>query len=69
MNEVVYWYSYIDDPRTLVVVELVAIERDQKHGIEVNLLLLLLIRKDEYDSLSQKCNLLGFELWLRMGSS
>ncbi len=35
MNEVVYWYSYIDDPRTFVVVELVAIERDQKHGIEV----------------------------------
>jgi len=45
MNEVVYWYSYIDDPRTLVVVELVAIERDQKHGIEVNQLFFFLSSK------------------------
>ena len=58
MNEVVYWYSYIDDPRTLVVVELVAIERDQKHGIEVDNFFFFFshLKKKKKGFSSQKCN-------------
>ena len=35
INDVVMWYTYIDDPRTAVVVELVATETDKAHGITV----------------------------------
>jgi Ca2+-binding EF-hand superfamily protein len=35
MNEVALWYTYIDDPRTFVVAELVATEVDSTHGINL----------------------------------
>ena len=35
LNDLVFWYTYIDDPRTLVIVELVATEVDPAFNITV----------------------------------
>jgi hypothetical protein len=35
MNEVVYWYTFVDDVRTAVVIELVASEYDVDEGVKV----------------------------------
>lgn len=35
LNEIVYWYTFVDDSRTAVVLELVASEYDMDEGVKV----------------------------------